>query len=951
MPKSIPNLIICNPYDEPSKYWKYNPEIHEFEKVGGRRPAGFIAYTNTDMHYDQGEFVEIGIVGRIRKEVKKWKKAGRPGITSVTRILLEHWENKKRREKRLFFCQLEAMETLIWLREADTPERKEISVPSDGGEFDRLCCKMATGTGKTIVMGMLIAWQIANATINPSDDRFSKNILVVAPGLTVKSRLQVLYPNNQDNIYDEFDLVPSQLYDKIFKGVIVVTNWHKLQPYTDPPYSVTKLGTEADDVFANRIFDRANGSVVVINDEAHHAYRGKHGDVSKNTNFSDKDRLWIEGLDRIHRGRSIVACYDFSATPFVSTGKGAAKDDLFEWIVSDFSLNDAIESGLVKTPQIVVKDDSAVLSKDKKSRLKHIYMDDEVKRDLTSHAHPSKQLPDLVRNAYMLLGKDWREIKKSWDAAGSDLPPVMITVCNKTNTASRIVHAFLNNDFGIIELGSKANLLHIDSVVLKKAEKRDVLGSTDQAEKLRKIVDTVGKKGKDGANISNIVAVQMLSEGWDARTVTHIMGLRAFTSQLLCEQVIGRGLRRASYEVDPKTGLFQPEYVTVFGVPFAYLPHEIRNGVPPRPTTLIKPDPAKGNHKISWPNIDRINVEIEPCLQIDWDAVEPLVLESAKVITMADMARVIDGETDEKNTTTVDMRDAESQIRMQRIVFVAAKAIYQDLKPNWKGNSDILIMQVIKITEEFIKRCLVTVPDAGKSEFRRKMTVMFSMDKIVAHICKAITDASVERRYVHLNPINQTRSTSDMKEWHTSKDTSHAVKTHINMAVYDDTSWEITTGYKLEKSDNVVSWAKNDHLGFSIKYVYGGIVHDYYPDFLVVLKNGVTLVLEVKGKDSVKNKAKQAALDDWVNAVNLEGRFGTWAHDVAFDPNSILRILQKHVTIGNRSERHVRCPACKKITSTVEDVVKLFGFRNLDGFMKPQSWCKRCRSITTKKRR
>ncbi len=952
MPKNIPNLIICSPYEEPNKHWKYDHIRREFIQIVGRRPAGFVTHSDTNLqHNQQGEFVEIKLAAEIRKKVKKWKNEGRPGITSVTRMLLDHWENENRYEKRLFFCQLEAIETLIWLSETSDSERRKINVPSDGGKFSRHCCKMATGTGKTAVMGMLIAWQVCNAVTNSSDRRFSKNVLVVAPGLTVKSRLQVLYPKNTNNIYEEFDLIPNQLYNKIFKGVIVVTNWHKLQPETDQPYGVIKMGTETDDVFTNRILGQVNGKIVVINDEAHHAYRVDNilNKKDRMGNRQNRDRLWVEGLDRIHRSKEITTCYDFSATPFVSTGKGTTKEDLFKWIVSDFSLNDAIESGLVKTPRVAIKDDSDVLSKDKKSRLAHIYVDKEVKFDLGKDLSPSSQLPDLVRNAYMLLGKDWRETKKRWDLAGSDVPPVMITICNKTNTAARIVHAFQNNDFGISELGDESCLLHIDSAVLKKAESRNAAGSSDRPELLRKMVDTVGKRGKTGEKIQNIVAVQMLSEGWDARTVTHIMGLRAFTSQLLCEQVIGRGLRRTSYEVDLKTGLFFPEYVTVFGVPFSYLPHELSKGLPPIPTIPIKPDSNKINHKISWPNIDRIDMDIKPCLQVNWSLIKPLVLKSTKVITMADMARMVGGEADEKNTTTVDMRDAESQIRMQRVIFTASKAIYNDLKPDWSGNKDALIMQVIKIVEEFINRDLVTVTDSTGSVLRKKVTVMFNMAKIVAHVCKAITDSSAEHGRIRLNPINPTRSTSNMREWYTSKHTSHAAKTHINLAVYDDTTWEITTGYKLEKCDSVISWVKNDHLKFSIKYIYNGIAHDYYPDFLITLKNGVTLVLEIKGRDSAKNKTKYNALEEWINAVNSDGRFGAWAHDISFDPSNVLDIINKHVKLGNLLQLRAKCYVCNKTAMTAGEVVDMFGFHNLDGFIKPQPQCRSCRIMQKEK--
>ncbi|KIE18274.1 hypothetical protein DS62_12225, partial [Smithella sp. SC_K08D17] len=317
--------------------------------------------------------------------------------------------------------------------------------------------------------------------------------------------------------------------------------------------------------------------------------------------------------------RGILRCFDLSATPFAPSGKKATEEALYPWIVSDFGLNDAIESGLVKTPRVVIRDDGKV-DANLRSRLYHIYMDDTVKDDINRKAEESEPLPDLIKNAYLLLGKDWQAAKDAWEKAGHKIPPVMITVANTTLTSARIKYSFDHDAFllsvaGLDDLCTPEKTLQIDSGILNKAEaetqpldidvevvegngedeeapKEKKLTQKQQAEKLRLIVDTVGRIGQPGEQIQNVISVGMLSEGWDAKTVTHIMGLRAFSSQLLCEQVVGRGLRRTSYDVGAD-GLFEPEYVNIFGVPFTFLPHEGGSDgpppPPPPPKTRIEP--------------------------------------------------------------------------------------------------------------------------------------------------------------------------------------------------------------------------------------------------------------------------------------------------------------------------------------------------------------------------
>ena len=945
----IKNLIICNPYEEPSQHWKYDRTKRKFELVSKRRPAGFlIASTDSKVFDDPGEFRELELVNKIRDRVERWRQNNYPNVTGVTKQLLEFWNNKNIRENRFFFCQLEAIETLIWLTEAFDPEKQEIQIPSDGGLFQRLCCKMATGTGKTIVMAMVIAWQVINKVTYPMNACFAKNILIMAPGLTVKSRLQVLLPTNEDNFYDTFNIIPESFYEKLFQGTFRIHNWHTLMPETDAPRSVVKLGEESNIVFSKRILGHDSKNIVVINDEAHHAYRANNEQIKKISKTElERDRRWIEGLDKIHDSRNIIQCFDFSATPFIPSGKNVSEDTLFEWIVSDFSLNDAIESGLTKTPRIAIRDDSGRFSQEYHSRFYHLYKDDEVKPDLNRNAKPHEKLPDLVSNAYLLLGQDWIETNKLWNGQGSKIPPVMITVCNKTATAARVMYSFEKNRFDLKELSIPEYLLHIDSTTMRKAEEENTTNSksNDEIESLREKVDTVGKVGRPGEQIRNIVAVQMLSEGWDARNVTQIMGLRAFSSQLLCEQVVGRGLRRTSYEIDSNTGLFPPEYVNVFGVPFTFLPHEGGEGTPPPPTTsttTIEPDPDKIKHKIAWPNIDRIDVDFLPKLSVDWKKIEQLKLRSYGISLTVGMAQVLAGKPHVDKMSDIDLHELNKNVRLQRIIFLAAKDVYDSMVPNWKGNTEFLLIQIVKLVEKFMHSGKISVTDIADDELRIKMTILFNMKKVVTHVCKAIIESNVEDRQIRLNSNKPIKSTSDMRPWSTKRPAEYTIKSHINMAVYH-LSWEMSAGQELERNKNVVSWVKNEHIGFRIKYMYNGVLHEYWPDFLIRLKNNVTLVLEIKGKDDDQNREKRRYLEEWTDVVNEDGNYGTWTWDVAFHPAEVKGIIEKHFKTKVSAREYAMCPKCGRTAQSRQEIEKEFGFRSINGITRPQSWCRFCR--------
>lgn len=939
--KTIDQLIINSPYEEPREHWKYDRESRLFSRVSGRRPAGYVrASDNSKAFDDPGIFVELPLPNKIRPRIKSWRESGYPGVSGITKRLLEHWRDPEQREnRRLFFCQLEAIETLIWLVEGPPSDRQGINIPTDGGPFRRLCSKMATGSGKTIVMAMLIAWQILNKVSYPQDKRFSKNIFIVAPGLTVKNRLQVLIPGSAD-YYKDFSLIPGGLEDSLRQGKVRVTNWHALDWDSEERIakrrSVDKRGALSDEAYTREVLeDMATAqNIVVLNDEAHHAWRVAPKSNMKGVAKEDVEEAtkWIGGLDRIHHTRGILNCFDLTATPFAPTGKRSGEETLFDWIISDFGLNDAIESGLVKTPRVVVRDDSKQ-AVNFKSRLYHIYADPEVKEDINRKVEPHVPLPDLVNTAYTILGNDWDETRKRWESEKAPTPPVMITVANLTHTAARVEYTLTHKKIPIEKLSDPNRILHIDSRVLGEAESQDEpvetahqannttsrhserseessfsddadepvkkLTKQQRAERLRRTVDTVGQVGQPGEKIQAVVSVGMLSEGWDAKTVTHIMGLRAFTSQLLCEQVVGRGLRRTSYDVDEKTGLFLPEYVNIFGVPFTFMPHEGDEDAlpppPPQPSSKIQPLPERKDFEISWPNIIRIDYEYRPQLTLELEKVKPLALDAYETPTIADLAPVIDGKPDVTKLTSIDVEKLGREQRMQRVIFQTAADIFDLMKPTWKANREFLLGQIIHVTEQFLTsgRIVISPPLFQQDDLRRRILYTLNMTKIVQHLWESIRFENAIQVVPVFDKERPIRSTGDMQPWFTRRPCEPAVRSHINLCVFDS-RWEASEAYELDRNSNVAAWVKNDHLGFEVLYVFKGVILKYRPDYLIRLTSGKMLVVEVKGQDSQQDKTKREFLSQWIKAVNQQGGFGEWSSDVSRNPRDLLNILQTH---------------------------------------------------------
>ena len=983
----IENPIINAPFDEPTRHFRFADEGITNEVVDGRRTSSYFVpiakpkkkgskQLQFDTEWTQDRIEENKLVNDIRRRIALWRKGGYVGVTPTTARLIAYWTDTNR-EKKLFFCQNEALETAIYITEVakkygDTWIENAIREANDTSNpgLPRTAFKMATGSGKTVVMAMLIAWHTLNKRANPQDARFTDTFLIVTPGITIRDRLRVLLPNDPENYYRQRDIIPAHDMEKLGQAKIVITNFHAFQLREKVAAGKltksiladgeTSAFTETPDQMVRRVCRElgTKKNIVVLNDEAHHCYRrkpdGEHEKLAGDDRVEAKNReaearIWISGIEAVKAKIGVKAIYDLSATPFFLRGSGYPEGTLFPWVVSDFSLIDAIEAGIVKVPRVPVADDS-MTGEQPTYRDLWLRIREHLPRKgrKTDKLGGEPNLPVELQGALLSLYGNYEKYYRLWEqnaeaCARGITPPVFIVVCNNTNV-SKLVFDFIagwekqigeqtivqagqlqifRNDDGNGAWLHRPNTILVDSQQLESGESmsndfkkiaareidefkadyrtrfpgRDAENLTDE-DLLREVMNTVGKAGKLGEHVKCVVSVSMLTEGWDANTVTHVLGVRAFGTQLLCEQVVGRALRRKSYAAN-EHGHFNPEYAEVYGVPFSFISCSGAT-VDPKPgplPTRVRALESRIACEITFPRLLGYRYDVAgERLNATFTDESKLVLSTADIPTKTENAPIV-GES------SIHTLDDLKRRRPNEVVFLLAKLTLEKYFRDDDGNDKPwLFPQLLDIAKRWLAECM-TLKD---NTFPQLLLLIEFAHDAADRIYKAIvasTDGTAALKPI-LRPYDTLGSTR-----YVDFDTTRPVfatredKCHISHVVADTDSWEQKMAEALEDMSEVIRYVKNHNLGFTIPYTLNGEEKDYIPDFIACIDDGhgpddlLNLIIEVTGEKRKDKAAKVAtARTLWVPAINNHGSFGRWAFleiDDPWDAKNIIHVFLK----------------------------------------------------------
>ncbi len=962
--------IINPPYDMPARHWLLDENGQPIGKQAvGRRVPDFATPSipaprrrSAQNQFTLGVDSQQYYVNEVRRRVDAWRGIPNPsgwGVTPETARLLAHWRSGDFEDFRPFFCQVEAVETLIWLTEVAPKEGQDVrrllenieSASRDANPLlARRALKLATGAGKTAIMAMIIAWQTVNAVRHPRSRRFTRGFLVVAPGITIRDRLRVLQPNDPNAYYQSRRLVPPDMLGDVAKAKIVITNYHAFGRRDTRPLSrgARRLldgrrpppnTLESAPQMLRRVMPELMGmkDIMALNDEAHHCYRRKPDSAEGRLTGDDRQeakkneeaaRLWISGLEAAQSELGLSQVVDLSATPFFLRGSGYPEGSIFPWTVSDFSLMDAIECGIVKLPRVPVADN---VPSGEMPKLRELWA--HIGRQMPKAGSRKVKdldplrLPTLLQNALDALYGHYEKTSEAWEGVGMGVPPCFVIVCNNTAT-SKLVYDYISgfqreDDGGGVsmnqgrlklfrnfdEMGNRLPLprtLLIDSRQIESGDALDnrfreiaapqieqfererrrrdgaALGKISDEELLREVMNTVGKPQSLGAQIRCVVSVSMLTEGWDANNVTHILGVRAFGTQLLCEQVVGRALRRQSYELQ-ESGMFDVEYADVLGVPFDFTAQPVvAPPSPPSPTTRVQAvRPERDSLEIRFPRVvgyrieppnDRIEAEFtkDSVMELTPDTVGPTRTRNEGIIGAG-----------------VDLDLSHTHERSQTVAMRLAKHMMERYLRDPNEPLPLhLFGQVKRIVSQWLDECLVCKGDTMPSHLLYQTLADTACERIHRAITRAALDEGPVRAM--LDPYTSTGSTKYV-DFTTSKRTLYrtdARKSHVNFVVLDGRvsgggGWEAEFCRVAEAHPRVVAYVKNHRLGLEVPYEFGSLTRKYIPDFILQIDDGredpLNLIVEIKGYRGEDAKIKKDTMETrWVPGVDQLGAYGRW---------------------------------------------------------------------------
>ncbi len=976
--------ILNSPYEYPSRHWELDDDGQPTHRIiDSRRGAEFVTpipkprrrrkeagSSQARLEIDEGrglssseqQYDLTAYVGEIRRRVDAWREIPNPrdwGVTPETQRLLQHWRSHEFSDYRPFFCQVEAVETAIWLTEVapvlgSTGDRILKHIQNANAEANpellRIALKMATGAGKTTVMALIIAWQTINAVRHPQRSRFTRGFLVVAPGVTIRDRLRVLQPNDPDSYYLSRELVPRDMLGDLDRAKIVITNYHAFMLRERMAVSRggrrllegrqgNSLNTlESEGQMLQRVMPdlMSMKNILVLNDEGHHCYREKQSkddegtlrgdDLVEGRKNSEAARVWITGLETVKRKIGVRQVIDLSATPFFLRGSGYTEGSLFPWTVSDFSLMDAIECGIVKLPRVPVSDNIPGTETPMFRNLwEHVGND--LPRAGRRNAGPLDplRLPVRLQTALDALYGHYETVFNNWKEAGIPVPPCFIVVCNNTST-SKLVHDYISGFTREDENGGSTTVpgrfelfrnfdehgnplaiprtLLIDSEQIESGDaldrnfrqmaadeierfRREIIertGDRSQAEKitdqelLREVMNTVGKEDRLGGQVRCVVSVSMLTEGWDANTVTHVLGVRAFGTQLLCEQVVGRALRRQSYDLNEK-GMFEAEYADVLGIPFDFTArpvvvktHKVRPAIEVK---AVRPE--RDDLEITFPRVTGYRVDLpKDELSADFNADSTLELTPEVIGATRTRNEGIIGEG-----VNLDLEHT-SDMRSATLAYHVTKRL---LDTRWRDSNQesvgSLFLPLKKITQKWLDNYLICRGQTFPAQLMYLELADMACEKIAAAITRThLKDRPIKALLDPFTPSGSTRfvnfRTSKESRWRTDPR-----KCHVNWVILDS-DWEAEFCRVVESHPKVRAYVKNHNLGFEVPYQFGSISRTYIPDFIVHVDDGredpLNLVVEIKGYRREDAKEKKSTMETyWVPGVNNLGEYGRWA--------------------------------------------------------------------------
>ena len=996
--------ILNSPYEYPARHWELGGDGVPTDRIAEqRREAKHVVPVPPPRRSNQQRAMQLGItmptderqeydpspiINEIRRRVDAWRQIPNPsswGVSPETARLLQHWRSHNFTGYRPFFCQVEAAETVIWLTEVaglmstGTSRRREYEVirrhiaganEQANPELFRLALKMATGAGKTTVMAMLIAWQTVNAVRHPQRRQFTKNFLIATPGIVIRDRLRSLLPNDAENYYEHRELVPKDMLSTVKQAQVVITNFHAFRLRERESVSANtrrlvqgrtgpELNTlETEGQMLRRVMPElmSKGNVLVFNDEGHHCYRQRtDGEaVERELDAEEKPeaeknnesaRVWISGVEAVKRKIGVTSVIDLSATPFFLRGSGYAEGTLFPWTVCDFSLMDAIESGIVKIPRVPIDDN--VHSENRpvfRDLWKHIrgVMPQAGRRRANAVQDP-RSLPPQLQSALDALYDNYERIFNDWQEAGIEEPPVFIAVCNNTAT-SKLIYEYISGferpgEDGKNEpqfLGKFKLFSNYDENSLRRAIPRTLLidseqmGATDalppsfraaaapaieqfrrervqrtgdrnaadgisDEDLLREMMNTVGKKERLGAGVRCVVSVSMLTEGWDANTVTHVIGVRAFGTQLLCEQVVGRALRRQSYELN-EDNLFDVEYADVLGIPFDFTASDKPPPPPqpPAPTVRVHAvSPERDSLEIQFPNITAYRVEL-PDEKLSARFGEDSVLRLTTELTGPTQTQS-QGIIGQGTSLTVEKL---RETRLKQIEFeLTAHVLQHHLREPGESVKTHLFGQLQAIVRQWLDQYLRCDPDTYPAQVLYREIADLAGQHIKAAIASAIQseqDDAEQRIKAVTAPYTPVGSTQHVnfttRKWPRQPNArfrreiieTNPGKCHVNLAVCDD-GWEARFCRIVDGHDQVISYVKNHGLGLEVPYRMGSVARTYIPDFIVRIDDGrgpddpLNLIAEIKGYRGQDAIAKAETMKSyWIPGVNNLGVYGRW---------------------------------------------------------------------------